>query len=183
MMTTSKVPTRIVVIAGTLLMMTMLAACSRGSDEPEFGIIDWPEAAADVGAQPGELAPNFRLETSQGEVVALSEQVGQPILLNFFASWCLNCREEMTDLDKVPESQAKVIGIDLRESAEVVNRLAEETGATFVMGLDREGNVSREYRATSLPVTLLLDSDGIVLEYVRGPVDTERIDELLATVA
>ncbi len=167
-------------IVSMLMVSLVLASCGGSSNDPSFGIVDWPGDAADVGAQPGQMAPNFRLELADGGEVELAEELGTPILLNFFASWCTNCREEMAALDAVAGDDVRVIGIDFQESEDTVLKLAEETGATFPMGLDRNGKVSREYRATSLPVTLLIAADGRVLEHVRGPVDGERLDELVA---
>ena len=165
-----------------LVMLLILGACGGSSSEPSFGTIDWPDDPSSVSAEPGSRAPNFHLETSTGSELTLSDEMGQPILLNFFASWCLNCREEMAALDTFDGDEVKVIGINLRESEGTVNQLADETGASFAMSLDRNGEVSREYRATSLPVTLLLDEDGTVIEYIRGPVDEEQIEELLGLV-
>ncbi len=167
-----------------VVLMSVLAACGgSGTGDPAFGIIDYPDSPGDVGAQPGKFAPNFRLELAGGGELTLEEELGTPILLNFFASWCTNCREEMEALDAVAGDQVKVIGIDFQEGEDTVLALADETGATFPMALDRKGKVSREYRATSLPVTLLLGADGRVLEYIRGPVHGEELDALLASIA
>ncbi len=159
----------------------VLAACGGGdgASEPGFGLVDWPDNPDSVGAEPGQRAPNFQLEKAAGGEMLLSDEIGTPILLNFFASWCTNCREEMAALDAVAGDDVKVIGVNLRESADTVIGLGEETGATFPMVLDKKGTVSREYRATSLPVTVVIDSDGTVLEYIRGPVDEESLADLL----
>jgi peroxiredoxin len=165
-----------------LAAVALLSACGGSGSDPEFGIIDYPQAPGVIGAQPGEYAPNFRLETASGGEIELTSELGTPMLLNFFASWCTNCREEMAALDAVAGNEVKVIGVDYQEGAEKVLALAEETGATFPMALDRNGKVSREYRATSLPVTLLIGADGQVLEYIRGPVDEAMLAELLASL-
>ncbi|MGE3798136.1 MAG: TlpA family protein disulfide reductase [Thermomicrobiales bacterium] len=166
-----------------LALIGILSGCvgSQESD-PGFGLIDYPESPGDIGAQPGNFAPNFRLERADGGELELADELGTPILLNFFASWCTNCKEEMSALDAVASDSVKVIGIDFQEGADTVLALAEETAASFPMVLDRNGKVSREYRATGLPVTLLLAPDGKVIEYIRGPVDEVRLEELLTQV-
>lgn len=171
-------------VVAVVLMLTVLAGCGgSGDNNPTFGLIDYPDSPGDVGAQPGKFAPNFRLELAGGGELVLDEELGKPILLNFFASWCTNCREEMEALDAVAGDDVKVLGIDFQEGEDTVLGLAEETGASFPMALDRNGKVSREYRATSLPVTLLIGADGQVLEYIRGPVHGGDLDEMLAIVA
>jgi peroxiredoxin len=169
-----------VVALAAVMAVVLLAACDGTGSDPSFGMIDYPEDPGNVGAQPGQHAPNFRLETAGGGEVVLAGELGTPIRLNFFASWCTNCRQEMKAFDEVAGENVRVIGIDYQEAEGTVLKLADETGATFPMGLDRSGKVSREYRATSLPVTLLIDEDGVVLEYFRGPVDEEQLAELLS---
>lgn len=167
-----------------LLLVIALSGClGSRSDAPGLGVIDHPEISREVSAQPGGIAPNFRLELAGGGELVLSDELGMPILLNFFASWCTNCREEMEALDAIAGDDVKVIGIDFQEGEDTVLTLAEETGATFPMALDRHGKVSREYRATSLPVTLLIGPDGEVLEYIRGPVDEVQLEDLLTQFA
>lgn len=164
-------------------LLLILSACGGGGgDNPAFGLTDYPESPGEVSAQPGDFAPNFRLELADGGELELANELGTPILLNFFASWCTNCKEEMTALDAVDGQGVKVIGIDFQEGEDKVLALAEETGATFPMALDRNGKVSREYRALSLPVTLVLDAEGRVLDYIKGPVDEEKLAEILASL-
>jgi peroxiredoxin len=120
------------------------------------------------------------LETPTGETIELASYAGKPLLLNFFASWCANCKEEMKDLDAAYRGGVTVIGIDYRESAEIVTKLASETGATFPMALDPKTEVSRNgFKVTNLPVTVLIDGSGTIREIVRGPVDAKRIQELI----
>ncbi|MCC6790612.1 MAG: redoxin domain-containing protein [Thermomicrobiales bacterium] len=170
-------------ISVVILLSVVLAGCGGGGDKSvsdQFGLIDWPtDASAATGPQVGDRAPNFKLETPDGQTVELAQYAGQPVFLNFFASWCANCREEMAAFEAESQSGTIVIGIDYRESAETVTKLAAETGATFPIGLDRDTEVSREgFKVTNLPATILIDADGIIRSIVRGPIDDERIEEL-----
>ena len=172
-----------VVLVLFMLALTLGACSGGGTSEPGFGLVDWTDNPDSVGAEPGQRAPNFKLESADGGELLLSNEIGTTILLNFFASWCTNCREEMAALDAVAGDEVKVIGVNLRESADTVNDLSAETGASFPMTLDRKGTVSREYRATSLPVTVVIDADGTVIDYIRGPVDEDSLADLLARIA
>ncbi len=171
-------------LAPLMTLLVVLAACGGpGSKEPGFGLIDYPDSPGEISAQPGDFAPNFRLELAGGGEIELAEEFGTPILLNFFASWCTNCREEMAALEAVDGQDVQVIGVNFQENDEKVLALAEETGASFAMALDRNGKVSREYRATSLPVTLVIGADGQVIEYIKGPVDEAMLADILAGLA
>lgn len=171
-------------LATCLIAIVVLAGCGGGgSSKPSgFGIVDWPDSSdAKVGPEIGNRAPNFKLEQPDGSVVELASYAGNPVLINFWATWCANCREEMADLELANQGGVNVIGINLRESGERVTNLATEVGATFPMALDPKGDVTREgFRVTNLPVTVVVDGSGTIVEIVRGPVDTERIAELVA---
>lgn len=170
----------ILALGGALSLLVLLTACGGGgASQGEFGVIAWPGGGGQTGPRPGQRAPNFRLERVSGETVALADYLGRPILLNFFASWCANCQEEMAVLDAASKHEVTVLGVNLRESPETVTRLATETGASFPLLLDRKGVVTRAYRVTNLPVTFAIDESGIVRDVVLGPVDAERLDALI----
>lgn len=169
-----------------LVLVLLLAGCGgNGSKSDGTGLVDWPESSSvKTGPQIGNRAPNFRLETPDGSIIELATYTGKPVLLNFFASWCANCKEEMTALDTASKNGATVLGINYQESASKVTQLATETGATFPMALDPLSQVSRNgYKVTALPVTILIDGDGVIREIVRGPVDDESIQNLLDSLA
>lgn len=166
-------------LGSALVLVVLLTACGGGASRSELGVIAWPGDGGQTGPQPGQRAPNFRLERVTGETVTLSDYLGQPVLLNFFASWCANCREEMAALDAASKQEVTVLGVNLRESPETVTRLAAETGASFPLLLDRKGAVTRAYRVSNLPVTFAIDASGTVRHVVLGPVDADRLDALI----
>jgi peroxiredoxin len=167
-----------------LALAISLSACG-GSGGGNVGVVDWPSElqGVETGAAIGQRAPNFRLETATGDEVTLAEEVGQPVLINFWATWCPNCREEMAALEAAHREGAAVVGINLRESADAVKDLAAETQTTFPLVLDPKGTVTRAFKVTNLPVTVVIDADGVIREVVHGPVDEERIREMLAAAA
>lgn len=159
-----------------LLTLIALAACGGGSHDSGLGVIDWPEGGR-TGAAPGDLAPNFRLQTAEGGEIVLAEQTGRPVVVNFLASWCANCMEEMGALQAVHATGVSVIGVNLREKAEVVSRLKTESGATFPIGLDATGRVTRAFKIVNLPGTVVLRADGTIARVFRGPITEESLLE------
>jgi peroxiredoxin len=146
-------------------------------------LVEWPNRAGEeIGPAIGQVAPNFTLPTAAGEVLTLAEVIGEPVVLNFFASWCTSCREEMALFEETSRDGTTVVGVNLRETEEVVSALAAETGATFPLALDRSGEVTRAYKVTSLPATYLLDGDGRVVTMVRGPLNEDGLETLLTLV-
>lgn len=175
------------VLAILILPLALLAGCGGSGDggsDSGYGVIAWPTQGAEVGPQPGQRAPNFRLAAAGGGAdIVLAEQAGKPMLINFFATWCTNCREEMAALqDASASGQIAVLGVDLREGNDKVVALMDDLGVTFPVALDSDGDVKQEYRVSNLPATVLVDANGVVVEVVPGPVDPAKIDELVASV-
>ena len=171
-------------LAATLAgLAATLAACGGEGEQDAgspFGLTPWPDAAA-TGPEPGDRAPNFTLETVDGAPITLAALAGAPVVLNFFASWCTNCKEEMGAMQTAHLAGTTVVGIDLRESADTVRALAAETGATFPLALDRTGDVTRGgFRIVNLPATVVLDATGVIRAFFRGPIEA---DDIAAAVA
>jgi len=161
-----------------------LAACGGGDDttgaDSGFGLVPWPDGA-DTGPAEGDRAPNFTLATANGDPVTLSALAGKPVVLNFFASWCTNCKEEMGAMQAAHLAGTTVVGLDLRESKETVLALAAETGATFPLALDTSGDVTRGgFKITNLPVTVVVDGAGAISKIFRGPIDETQIADAVA---
>jgi peroxiredoxin len=177
----AKQQTKLRLLAVSIVAAVLLAACGGGSSDSNdsgFGLTDWPEGGK-TGAAPGDLAPNFRLEAPDGTTIELASYTGQPIVVNFLATWCANCMEEMDALRQVHAQGVTVVGVNLRESAETVTKLVADSQATFPIALDRDGKVTRAYKVVNLPGTAVLKPDGTVSTVIRGPI---TVDSLLDAV-
>ena len=118
-----------------------------------------------IGSEIGYLAPDFRLETEEGEVVVLSDFRGRPVFINFFAVWCGPCRFEMPEIESVYNSLGDdlvVLTVDVRESAERVKAYKELLGLTMPTVMDTHRQVATAYQVPGLPWTFLLDDKGVV---------------------
>lgn len=143
----------------------------------------------------GHLAPDFTLETAVGQTIALSEIIdttgvaGQPVVLNFWASWCAPCRVEMPSLQQASvryNGRASFIGINQGEDWPTITEFGAEYNVTYPLLVDENNLVNRLYEVNSLPTTVFIDHNGIVREVVIGilseAVLQSRVEAMLADV-
>ena len=131
---------------------------------------------ATARAATGAPAPDFVLEEAgSGRLVRLSDFRGKTVVLNFWATWCVPCREEMPALQQTSAEHAAagdvvVVGVDYRETDAQVLDFARSLGLTFPLLIDREGTVREAYGVTGLPSTFFVDPAGVVRAQNIGPV-------------
>ena len=124
--------------------------------------------------QRGFLAPDFALETADGEVIRLSELRGRPVVVNLWASWCTPCREEMPALERVyqayQEQGVVILGVNstVQDERQRAIDFAAEQGLTFPIVFDTDGEATRLYQVRALPTTYFIDAQGIIQEVVTG---------------
>jgi peroxiredoxin len=120
-------------------------------------------------------APAFTLMSSDGGRRSISDFKGKIILLNFWATWCPNCREEMPSLEKLWEKYRSkdlvVIAVSVGRNSGEIRSFAREQGLTFPILLDQEGAVRKEYEITALPMTYLIGRDGKISGRLYGSRD------------
>jgi peroxiredoxin len=162
---------------------------SRGGDEvsptgERYGPVELPPelqtAGMDVGVQEGKLAPDFLLGTLDGSEVRLSALRGQPVVLNFWATWCAPCRQEIPQLvaayDRFSQDGLLVLGVNMQEGRSIAGRYAEDFGIKFPIPIDVDGEVGDEYRLLGLPMTYFIDRGGMVRSVFTGPLQERRSD-------
>ncbi|MEI3612138.1 TlpA family protein disulfide reductase [Pseudogracilibacillus sp. SO30301A] len=136
------------------------------------------ELDPDVGLEKGNLAPDFELETIDGETVKLSDFRGEKVMLNFWATWCPPCRAEMPDMQKFHEEhdEGVILAVNLTEtenSPRNVVKFLEEYGISFTVLEDKNTTVGNIYRAQSLPTSYLINSEGKIHNIAVGPLNYE----------
>jgi cytochrome c biogenesis protein CcmG/thiol:disulfide interchange protein DsbE len=136
----------------------------------------WAQAAS--GSAVGAPAMPFQLTTLDGRTVDLAGFRGKPLVINFFASWCDPCREEMPLIKELAERGARegysVLGIAVEDGRAAVLQYMQEAGITFPVALDSSSAVKRAYRIFGPPATFFVDAQGTIRDYVAGPLGTER---------
>jgi cytochrome c-type biogenesis protein CcmF len=154
------------------------------------GVTMWGGGQARLGGRPlvGQVAPDFTLDLLDGSVVTLSDLHGRVVVVNFWATWCPPCEDELPDLQAVwEEYQAEgvvVIGIAFQEEEATVLQMASQTGITFPLGLEAGDSISAAYGITAVPETFVVDREGRVAYIHIGSVTAEglrsELDSLLA---
>lgn len=128
----------------------------------------------------GRYPEEFELELMDGETLRLSEEIGRrAIVLNFFATWCGPCREEMPELDRfaaeIGGDQLLLLGIDVEEDRQIVEAFLDEVPVSFPVALDEHGRVAAEYGVASYPTTVLIGLDGRIALYQVGAISNADV--------
>ena len=114
----------------------------------------------------GQKAPDFALKSSTGENLRLSEYRGDVVMINFWATWCGPCRQEMPLLDELYNRYQRVgfnlLGVNIDDDSRRAMQMAEELGIDFPVLFDATKEVSRLYEVEAMPVTVLVDREGTV---------------------
>ena len=142
------------------------------------------EAATLVKA--GDQAPDFTVEMFDGSRVTLADLRGKVVLLNFWATWCPPCREELTHvqtelIDRFAGRPFVFLPVSRGESRETVAAFREKTGYAFPMGLDSTQSVYKRYAANYIPRNFLIDADGRVVSATVG-FEKSEFEELIRSV-
>jgi peroxiredoxin len=123
-------------------------------------------ALASKGALDGQQAPDFALTSLDGENLRLSEYRGEVVMINFWATWCGPCRQEMPLLDDLYDRYERVgfqlLGVNIDDDPRRAMEMAEELGISFPVLFDDRKEVSELYRVEAMPVTVILDREGVV---------------------
>ena len=120
--------------------------------------------ASAVGLQ--EIAPDFTLKSLDGSNLRLEEYRGQVVLINFWASWCGPCRQEMPLLDRLhhryEDTGFAVLGVNVEGEVAPAQEIVDKTNVTFPILIDESQRVSEMYNLQAMPSTVVIDRDGVV---------------------
>lgn len=124
-----------------------------------------------------QSAPNFTVFDLQGNAVQLSDFIGKPIVLNFWASWCPPCKGEMPHFNKIyEEEQGNIVFlmVDLvdgnRETVASGQKYVNNNGFTFPVYFDTSGEAGNTYRISAVPTTIFIDREGNIVSKARGAI-------------
>lgn len=163
-----------------LFFLSLTAAgCSTG-EPPKASHNPPTAAAADTGVTSGKTAPVFTLNDLAGAAVT-APQAGKVTVLNFWATWCPPCREEMPELQKFVRANGAVAfyAVNIQEPAAKVQGFLDQHGYTMPVLLDSGGSVAQTYRVSAIPTTLVIGKDGIVKYRKTGPVTATELEGVI----
>ncbi|PPA69457.1 peroxiredoxin family protein [Jeotgalibacillus proteolyticus] len=135
----------------------------------------------------GQRAPDFETTTADGETVSLSDYEGKKVILNFWATWCPPCIEEMPHMQKYYEENAEdqnteILAVNLTtrdNGADRVRSFVEDYELTFPVLLDESGSLGDQFYAFTIPTTYILNEEGIITKKLMGPMNQEMMIELM----
>ena len=124
-----------------------------------------------VAAEP-VMAPDFALKADSGRNLRLHELRGEVVMINFWATWCGPCREEMPKLDQLYRQYQKtgfaLLGVNIDDNPVNARSMAKKLGVTFPVLFDNDKQVSKLYKVDAMPSTVLIDRDGKLRYLHRG---------------
>ena len=149
-----------------LSLATLVAAALPGAARAGYLVRAWPE---------GKAAPALELTDMDGRAWNLAALKGQPVMLNFWASWCEPCRAEMPSLEQVAKRHERaglvVLAVNYKEAAPVIKRFVDQRPFSLPILLDRDGAVTTAWTPRVFPTTVLIDRHGTPRHSVLGDLD------------
>jgi peroxiredoxin len=160
-------------LAAILLFLAMMvAACGESG------------AAVLPGVNTGNRARDFALETVDGDKVSLKDYEGKVVLINFWATWCPPCKAEIPDIQSTYEGRRGdgfvVLGVNVEESRATVQQFMDEIEMTYPVLLDEGGKVLQTYRANGLPMSVIVDQEGVIQARHVGYLTADQLEKYLA---
>ncbi len=132
---------------------------------------------------PANLAPDFTLQKLSGGTIALSEFRGKkPVVVDFWASWCPNCRRDMPNLNRFYEKykdKVEVIGVNLQESESIIEKFISSKGISFPIALDPRGEASPAFGIQYTNTHFLIDINGNLIRTIPGDIRESDITSLI----
>lgn len=160
----------------------LVSAAWIGISAPEVDQLKNAQEAASVGF----LAPDFSLDTMQGETIRLADLRGQGVIINLWASWCGPCRAEMPAMQNVYEDfkdqgfTILAVNATNQDNLAAARAFVEELGLSYPILLDVNGETSDLYNLRALPSTFFIDREGRIQEVIIGGPMAEALLEIRA---
>lgn len=138
-------------------------------------------------ARVNQIAEDFTLPLFSGGEITLSSLKGKPVVINFWASWCIPCREEAPGLERVwrayKDKGVTFIGVDIQDKESDARAYLKEFNVTYPNGPDLKGKITIDYGVSGIPVTFFVNREGRIVARWVGAISeallVARIEELL----
>ena len=154
------------------LRTTLLRKASAGTTLLGAILVIFTVSSLAASSLEGQLAPDFVLKSATGENLRLSEYRGDVVLINFWATWCGPCRQEMPLLNDLYGRYQRVgfnlLGVNIDDDSRRAMKMVQELGVNFPVLFDESKEVSKLYEVEAMPVTVLVDREGRVRHVHHG---------------
>jgi len=127
----------------------------------------------------GDPAPDIALPNFAGETVRISDFEGQPLVVNYWASWCLPCLVEMPGFEEVYQSRKgslEFLGINLADDPTNALLVVADTGVTYPLAIDQDGSSYTEFGGFAMPTTIFISSEGNIFEVYSGELSAGQLE-------
>lgn len=165
-----------------ILIITTAALALVGCQQDSSAAKPQPSTATMILTTPTEepfYAPDFTLQTLDGNSITLSELRGRWVLINFWATWCEPCIAEMPVLQAVADrylADMTVLGINMRETPELISEFLAPLDIHYPMLINPDGATLMNYQVVQLPQTLIVDPNGEIMWRQFGKLEIESIE-------
>jgi cytochrome c biogenesis protein CcmG, thiol:disulfide interchange protein DsbE len=159
--------------AAVVALALALAGCTSAGEE-----------AVAHGADPdaGPPVTDRTFETFEGETTSLREFRGEPLVVNFWASWCPPCVAEMPEFEQVHLTrgdEVRFVGLNTQDSLEQAELLIERTGVSYDLGLDPDGALFNDFEVIAMPSTYFVNAAGAVVARHAGILNAQQLGDLI----
>ncbi|MGB1288817.1 MAG: TlpA family protein disulfide reductase [Aggregatilineales bacterium] len=138
-----------------------------------------------IAPEENAIAPVFADTTLNNETIALADFAGQPVIVNFWATWCAPCLIELPILQSIHEDyqndSLQIIGINMGENPDYLRDWIATQGLNFAMIVDEDGSHATQYRLRGNPSTYMIAPDGTITRIFYGPADEHSLRSVIAT--
>ncbi|MDF2568516.1 MAG: resA [Sporomusa sp.] len=173
-------PKRLIILAVAVISMTIaIGFVAMQPDSLPGAELNKP--SADTGVTSGKTLPGFTLVALDGKSTNIVPS-GQIIVLNFWATWCPPCRQEMPELDKFSQlhgGNVMFYAVNIQEPVDKVSEFMTQNKYTMNVLLDKDGEVAKTFRINAIPTTLVVDRQGIIKYRKSGPVTVAELEGVL----
>lgn len=142
-----------------------------------------------VGLEKGNLAPDFELQSLDGKTIKLSSLRGKKVIVNFWATWCPPCRQEMPEMEefysKHKNEGVEILAVNLTQAEKSradVPEFIEEYGISFPILMDEKGKTGQLYNVSSIPATFIIDTQGVIQQEIVGPMTYNWMKKTLGAI-